>query len=73
MFVDLKADQIVNTPYGKGKYIGVHNEEFNIVKVQPSGWVMDRGIIPTFYLNISDVTPIISTGNNTIVIFNVFL
>jgi tetratricopeptide (TPR) repeat protein len=56
-------NQKVITPYGPGLYIGPHPSNEDILIVKPSGWIMNMGTIPTFYMNSKDVQPLYIVGS----------
>lgn len=58
----LFLNQNVITPYGKGVYLGP-TENRDIIKVQPTTWVMARETKPTFFMNPKDVKPLYVIGS----------
>jgi hypothetical protein len=54
--------QNVETPYGKGIYLGP-SENPEIIKVQPTGWTMARETKPTFFMNPKDVRATFTVGS----------
>ena len=54
--------QNVETPYGKGIYLGP-SQNPDIIKVQPTGWTMARETKPTFYMNPKDVRATFTVGS----------
>lgn len=58
----LFLNQNVITPYGKGVYLGPSKNP-DIIKVQPTNWVMARETKPTFFMNPKDVKPLFVIGS----------